>query len=76
VVSEGVLSLVDTPLQRAQGIRDSPHLAFQDIVAWGNDPDRTWARRYAKRSRADIYDWLTGMGVRFSGLRMRAPLRK
>ena len=72
VVSEGGLALVDTPLQRAQGIRDSADLALQDFVAWGQDPDMTLAKLYAERSRIDIHDWLTDMGVHFTGLRTPA----
>jgi succinate dehydrogenase/fumarate reductase flavoprotein subunit len=72
VVSEGALALVDTPLQRAQGIHDSPDLALQDFVTWGEDPNPAWAKLYAERSRVDIHDWLTAMGVRFTSLRTPA----
>lgn len=72
VISEGALALVDTPLQRSQGIHDSPDLAFQDFVTWGDDPDLAWAKLYAERSRVDIHDWLTAMGVRFTSLRTPA----
>ena len=72
VVSEGALALVDTPLQRAQGISDSAELALKDIVTWGDDPDLAWAKLYAERSRVDIHDWLTAMGVRFTSLRTPA----
>jgi len=34
VMSGGLLSMVDTPMQRAQGIHDSPALATQDFIRW------------------------------------------
>jgi predicted oxidoreductase len=72
VVSEGALALVDTPLQRAQGIRDSADLALQDLATWGEDVDMAWAKLYAERSRIDIHGWLTETGVRFTSLRTPA----
>ncbi len=72
VLSEGGLAFVDTPLQQAQGIRDSADLAFQDFVTWGEDPDRAWVKLYVERSRTEVHDWLSSMGVRFSALRSPA----
>jgi hypothetical protein len=39
IMSEGELNIVDSPLQRAQGIKDSPDLAFADFTKWGKDND-------------------------------------
>jgi len=70
VASEGGLSLIGTPLQEKQGVRDSPELAYQDFIRWGEDANVEWVKLYVNRSRPDIHDWLTGMGVQFSGIRL------
>jgi predicted oxidoreductase len=69
VMSEGDVTIINTPLQRAKGVHDSYALAYKDFVTWGKDADADWVRYYAKHSRSDIYDWLTPMGVQFDGLR-------
>ncbi|MBL8223067.1 MAG: FAD-dependent oxidoreductase, partial [Bryobacterales bacterium] len=69
VASEGGLFLVGTPAQRAQGIQDSPDLAYRDFVKWGEDADEYWARLYADRSLTDVHDWMTAMGVKFTFVR-------
>ncbi|MBT8444136.1 MAG: FAD-dependent oxidoreductase, partial [Gammaproteobacteria bacterium] len=65
-VRAGGFAMVDTPLQRKKGIEDSPGLAMQDLLAWGEDADPAWVRQFAERSRADVFDWLTAFGVRFN----------
>lgn len=72
VLSEGGLFIVDTPLQRAQGLADSPELAEQDILSWGEDADPEWALILARDSRHEVYDWLTGLGVKFFAVRPQA----
>jgi flavocytochrome c len=72
VLSHGGLCIVGTPTQEAQGVVDSPELAARDFLEWGEDADEAWVRYYAARSREEIYDWLTAMGVRFSGA-LRIP---
>ena len=72
VASEGGLSLVATPLQAKLGADDSPALAYQDFIRWGEDANADWVRLYVNRSRPDIHDWLAGMGVNFTGLRLVA----
>ncbi len=61
----GGFFLVNTPLQAKKGIADSPELAFQDIMAWAEDGDAEWTRRYVEESRREVYDWLTEHGVEF-----------
>jgi predicted oxidoreductase len=68
VVSEGGLSLIGTPLQEKLGQKDSPDLAYQDFLRWGEDPNTAWVRMYVDRSRRDIYDWMSGLGVQFDAL--------
>ncbi|MEO8224295.1 MAG: FAD-dependent oxidoreductase [Gammaproteobacteria bacterium] len=65
-VKAGGFALVGTPLQEAKGYRDSPEIAARDLLAWGEDADPVWVRRYVTASRTEVYDWLTAFGVRFS----------
>ena len=71
-VQAGGLFMVDTPLQAEKGVEDSVTLAVADMLAWGEDADATWLRRYVEASRPEVYDWLTGFGVEFA-LLMPAP---
>lgn len=72
VISEGGLFIVDTPLQRSQGLADSPEIAESDILSWGEDADPEWARILARDSRREVYDWLSGLGVEFFAVRPQA----
>ncbi len=66
VMSGGGVSIINTPMQQAKGIRDSAELAFNDFVSWGEDVNTEWLRYYIEHSREDIYDWLVDLGVEFS----------
>jgi uncharacterized protein len=68
VMSAGDVSIIDTPLQRSNNIHDSPALAYDDFIRWGVDADPAWVRYYVDHSRAEIYDWLTALGVKFKGV--------
>jgi uncharacterized protein len=68
VAAGGGVTLVNTPLQRASGITDTPALATADFLAWGKDPAEDWVRRYAEFSGPQVYQWLTAMGVEFTAL--------
>ncbi|TJY56207.1 FAD-binding dehydrogenase [Sinimarinibacterium sp. CAU 1509] len=66
----GGVHLVDTPLQRLQGVRDSRTLALADWHSFAEfDADdhwpRQWAEYYVERCRPDVYDWLRRYGVSF-----------
>lgn len=66
----GGMALVGTPLQAKARIKDSPELALADWQRFGElDPTDTWpqqwARYYVEHSRAQVYDWLLGEGIRF-----------
>ncbi len=69
--SLGGLFLVDSPLQRRMGIKDSHALALQDwIGAAGFDrPEdhwpRQWAESYVGFAAGEKYSWLRGLGIRF-----------
>lgn len=73
VMSQGGVCIVDTPLQEKSGISDSPDLAYQDFVKWGEDPDVGWVRYYVDHSRHEIYDWLNDLGVKFDAELGTAP---
>ncbi len=64
-VLAGGVALIGTPLQEAGGFKDSPDLAFADWMAWTEDGDPEWTRYYVDNSRAEIFDWVTEMGVEF-----------
>ncbi len=66
VMSAGGMAIIDSPMQRDQGIADSPELAFADFVNWGEDINEPWARYYVENSSEMIFDWATGLGVKFN----------
>ena len=66
----GGMALVGTPEQARMKIPDTPEVALADWLRFGEvDPadhwSRAWAERYVARSRAEVYDWLTGEGLKF-----------
>jgi len=71
-VMAGGMFLVNTPLQAAKDVNDSVELAMADMLAWGEDADADWVRRYVQASRPQVHDWLTQLGVEFA-LLMPAP---
>lgn len=68
VMSQGSLSIVGSPVQAAAGVHDTPDLAFQDVINFGEDADAGWARYYVENSRREVYDWVTELGVQFEGV--------
>ena len=72
VMSQGGVSVIDSPLHRESGLEDSTELAIRDFIEWGEDADPDWVRYYAANSRRDIYDWLIELGVRFESV-LTAP---
>jgi len=70
LVSEGGLALIGNPLQEKLGVQDSPDLDYRDFLRWGEDANAEWVRIYVNRSRRDIYDWMTALGVQFDDLRL------
>src|SRR5580658_6468536 len=69
--SLGGLFLVDTPLQRRMGIKDSYELAMQDWMStagFDRKEDkwpRKWAEAYVGFAAGEMYSWLRGLGIRF-----------
>lgn len=61
--SFGGLFYVDSPFQRKMKIKDSPELAFEDWLAFGELKEtdtypRAWAEKLVTRSTPDVYEWL------------------
>jgi len=65
-VKAGGFALVGTPLQERKGFSDTPDIAYDDLMAWGEDPDPDWVRLFVDNARSEIHDWLTGFGVKFT----------
>ena len=68
--SLGGMTLVDTPVQRLNGIHDSPEIALRDWLSCARFSEqdiwpRRWAELYVNRSVVDIHDWLKPRGIRF-----------
>ncbi|KAA1173355.1 FAD-dependent oxidoreductase [Marinobacter salinexigens] len=66
----GGMALVGTQLQHRMKIPDTPELALQDWIRFGElSPDDTlpmqWARYYVENSRSEVYDWLQNEGIKF-----------
>lgn len=77
--SLGGLFLVDTPMQRRLGVKDSFDLAWQDwqgSAQWdrldGEHPDDEWAQRwgraYVEFAAGEKRSWLQAQGVKFTPL--------
>jgi len=66
----GGMALIDTPEQRRMGVRDSPELALEDWIRFGElTADQkwplAWARSYVEESRTLVYQWLKSLGLKF-----------
>ncbi|MGW6739230.1 FAD-dependent oxidoreductase [Streptomyces sp. NPDC055025] len=69
VMSGAACFIVDTPLQRSQGITDSVGLALDDWVRMGGPTaDLEWAGRYAADSAREVYRWLADLGIEWRAL--------
>lgn len=62
------MALVNTPVQQAAGVNDSPGEAVRDWLAYTIDGNEPWLRFYAEQSRERVFDWLAALGVRFEHL--------
>jgi flavocytochrome c len=66
IISGGGCCIVGTPLQKEQGIEDTPDLAFDDWMKWGGpSADEVWARYYIEHSLHDLYHWAETLGVKW-----------
>jgi len=64
-IQSGGVAIVGSPMQAELGFKDTPDLAYRDWMEWTVDGHPEWTRFYAEQSRELIYDWVTGLGVRF-----------
>ena len=63
-LSGGGCFAVGTPLQKKKGFEDTPALALEDWIRWGQgEADEEWARYYIEHSLHDLYEWLQSLGV-------------
>ena len=64
------MALVDTPMQRKMGIKDSPEIALKDWCSFAGFGDedywpQQWAKYYVDHCLKDVYEWLVQHGLRF-----------
>ena len=72
IISGGGCLIVGSPLQKANGIDDTPDLAFKDWVAWGGpSTDVVWARYYIEHTLHDLYHWAEGLGAKWVDLKVQ-----
>src|SRR5262247_1345159 len=72
IISGGGCLIVGSPLQKQNGIHDTPDLAFQDWIAWGGpSADAVWARYYIEHTLHDLYHWAEGLGVKWVDLKVQ-----
>jgi flavocytochrome c len=65
-ISGGGCCIVGTPLQKSQGIEDTPDIAFEDWVKWGGGAaDEVWARYYLEHTLHDLYHWAESCGAQW-----------
>ena len=66
IISGGGCFIVGSPLQRSQGIHDTPDDAFEDWVKWGKgSADEQWTRFYIEHSLHDLYFWAENLGTKW-----------
>ncbi len=72
IISGGGCLIVGTPIQKANGIVDSPDLAFNDWIRWGGPSvDEVWARYYIEHSLHDLYFWAQRLGVEWVDMKQQ-----
>jgi uncharacterized protein len=71
-ISGGGCCIVGTPLQKAQGIEDTPDQAFEDWIKWGQGAaDEVWARFYLEHTLHDLYHWAESCGVKWVDMKFQ-----
>ena len=56
IISGGGCLIAGSPLQKQNGIDDTPDLAFKDWMTWGGpSADAVWARYYIEHTLHDLY---------------------
>ena len=71
-ISGGGCCIVGTPLQKSQGINDTPDMAFEDWVKWGQGAaDEEWARFYLEHTLHDLYHWAEDCGAKWTDMKFQ-----
>jgi flavocytochrome c len=71
-ISGGGCCIVGTPLQKAQGVEDTPDIAFEDWIKWGGGAaDEVWARFYLEHTLHDLYHWAQGCGAKWVDMKFQ-----
>ncbi|MEA2658247.1 MAG: hypothetical protein QOF64_832, partial [Candidatus Binatota bacterium] len=71
-ISGGGCCIVGTPLQKSQGIEDTPDLAFEDWIKWGGGAaDEVWARYYLEHTLHDLYHWAESCGAKWVDMKVQ-----
>jgi uncharacterized protein len=71
-ISGGGCCIVGTPLQKAQGIEDTPDQAFEDWIKWGQGAaDELWARFYLEHTLHDLYHWAESCGAKWVDMKFQ-----
>jgi flavocytochrome c len=71
-ISGGGCMIVGTPLQEALGIKDTPDLAFEDWIRWGQgSADEQWARFYIEHTLHELYFWAESCGVKWIDMKFQ-----
>jgi flavocytochrome c len=71
-ISGGGCLIVGTPLQESHGIHDTPDLAFEDWVKWGQGAaDEEWARYYIEHSLHELYFWAEKYGAKWIDMKFQ-----
>ena len=71
-ISGGGCCIVGTPLQKSQGIEDTPDIAFEDWVKWGGGAaDEVWASYYLEHTLHDLYHWAESCGAKWVDMKVQ-----
>jgi succinate dehydrogenase/fumarate reductase flavoprotein subunit len=76
--SIGSITACNTPLQKAEGIKDSPQEFFEDIPLFAGDlatRDNAELRRLLPEQASDTFSWLESLGIVFFGPYPEPPHR-
>src|SRR3954447_6187762 len=69
VTSGGGICIAGSALQERRSITDSPDNALEDWLAFGGpEADADWADAYLRSSATRLFDWLSSMGVEWTGV--------
>lgn len=66
VLSGGFIAFADTPIQRAQGVKDDADLLLTDLRTVGGPYTQDALLQTYVSEQQDLYGWLTGKGLSFT----------